>query len=182
MGGQAQLSDSAIVTVLKGSLLTSLYRDEQEGSVVMFGGMDHRYYKGELNWVPLIQAGDRSVHMDCISIERKVIACSGGCKAFVDTGAAFIEGPRTLVDNMQKLIGPMPPGSKHYVSCSAVNTLPSIIFTINGINYPVPGGGYIIKDSRGHCYTAFLENTVSPSTETWILGDVFLRLYFSVFD
>lgn len=35
---------------------------------------------------------------------------------------------------------------------------------------------------RGHCYTAFLENTVSPSTETWILGDVFLRLYFSVFD
>jgi len=46
-----------------------------------------------------------------ISTERKVIACSGGCKAFVDTGAAFIEGPRTLVDNMQ-LIGPMPPGSK----------------------------------------------------------------------
>ncbi|MXQ90784.1 hypothetical protein E5288_WYG016312 [Bos mutus] len=119
-------------------------RDEQEGSVVMFGGMDHCYYKGELNWVPLIQAGDRSVHMDCISFERKVIACSGGCKAFVDTGAAFIEGPRTLVDNMQ-LIGPMPPGSKHYVSCSAVNTLPSIIFTINGINYPVPGRAYIIK-------------------------------------
>jgi len=64
MGGQAQLSDSAIVTVLQGSLLTSLYRDEQEGSEVMFGGMDHCYYKGELNWVPLIQAGDRSVHMD----------------------------------------------------------------------------------------------------------------------
>ena len=44
--------------------LTSLYRDEQEGSVVMFGGVDHHYYKGELNWVPLIHAGDWSVHMD----------------------------------------------------------------------------------------------------------------------
>ena len=44
--------------------LTSLYRDEQEGSVVMFGGVDHRYYKGELNWVPFIQAGDWIVHMD----------------------------------------------------------------------------------------------------------------------
>ena len=43
---------------------SSLYRDEQEGSVVMFGGVDHRYYKGELNWVPLIQAGDWFVHMD----------------------------------------------------------------------------------------------------------------------
>ena len=44
--------------------LSSLYRDKREGSVVMFGGVDHRYYKGELNWVPLIQAGGWSVHMD----------------------------------------------------------------------------------------------------------------------
>ena len=42
----------------KDSPLTSLYRDKQEGSVVMFGGVDHRYYKGELSWVPLIQEGD----------------------------------------------------------------------------------------------------------------------------
>ena len=44
--------------------LCSLYRDKQEGSVVMFGGVDHRYYKGELNWVQLIQVGDWTVHMD----------------------------------------------------------------------------------------------------------------------
>ena len=43
---------------------SSLYRDEREGSVVMFGGVDHRYYKGELNWESLIQASDWSVHMD----------------------------------------------------------------------------------------------------------------------
>ena len=63
MGGQAQLSDSAVVTVLKGSL-PPFYRCKPEGSVVMFGGVDHRYYKGELNWVPLIRAGDWSVHVD----------------------------------------------------------------------------------------------------------------------
>ena len=44
--------------------VTSLYRDEQEGSVVMFGGVDHRYYKGELNWVPLIHPGEWSVPLD----------------------------------------------------------------------------------------------------------------------
>ena len=48
----------------KDHVLTSLYRDEREGSVVMFGGVDHRYYKGELNWVPVIQAGAWSVHMN----------------------------------------------------------------------------------------------------------------------
>ena len=64
MGGPAQLSDSAVVTVLQGSPLTSLYRDEQEGSVVMFGGVDHCDYKGELNWVPLVKADDWTIHVD----------------------------------------------------------------------------------------------------------------------
>ena len=64
MVGPAQLSDSAVFTVLQGSPLTSLYRDEQEGSVVMFGGVDHRYYKGELNWVPLVKADDWTIHVD----------------------------------------------------------------------------------------------------------------------
>ena len=48
----------------KDPTLTSLSREQREGSVVMFGGVDHRYYKGELNRVPLIRAGDWSVHVD----------------------------------------------------------------------------------------------------------------------
>uniref|UniRef100_A0A4W2DTX0 Peptidase A1 domain-containing protein n=1 Tax=Bos indicus x Bos taurus TaxID=30522 RepID=A0A4W2DTX0_BOBOX len=159
-----------------------LSKDEQEGSVVMFGGVDHRYYEGELNWVPLIEAGDWIIHMDRISMKRKIIACSGSCEAIVDTGTSAIEGPRKLVNKIHKLIGARPRHSKYYISCSAVNTLPSIIFTINGINYPVPGRAYVLKDSRGRCYSMFQENKVSSSTETWILGDVFLRVYFSVFD
>ncbi|KAJ1066166.1 hypothetical protein K5549_018293, partial [Capra hircus] len=159
-----------------------LSKDKWEGSAVMFGGVDHRYYKGELNWVPFIQAGDWIVHMDRISMKRQIIACSCGCEAIVDTRAAFIEGPDTLVNNMQKLISTTPHGSQHYISCSVVSTLPSIIFTINGINYPVPGRVDILKDDRGHCYTTFQENRLNPSTETWILGDVFLRVYSSVFD
>uniref|UniRef100_A0A452F010 Peptidase A1 domain-containing protein n=1 Tax=Capra hircus TaxID=9925 RepID=A0A452F010_CAPHI len=148
-----------------------LSKDEQEGSVVMFGGVDHRYYKGELNWVPLVQADDWNLHIDRITMKREVIAYSDSCAAMVDTGASHIQGPRGLVNNIQKLIG-------HYVSYSAVNTLPSIIFTINGINYPVPARAYILKDSRGRCYTAFRET----STESWVLGDVSLRLHFLVFD
>ena len=47
-----------------------------------------------------------------ISMKRKVISCSGGCEAFVDTGTALIKGPRRLVNNIQKLIGTTPRGSK----------------------------------------------------------------------
>ncbi|KAB0377426.1 hypothetical protein FD755_011870 [Muntiacus reevesi] len=155
-----------------------LSKSKQEGSVVMFGGVDKSYYQGALNWVPLIQADDWHVHMDRISINSGVIACNGGCEAFVDTGTTLIYGPGRLVDNILRLIG----ATEHYVSCSAVNTLPSIVFTINGINYPLPAQAYAIKDSSGDCYIGFRENQANTSTETWILGDVFLRQYFSVYD
>ena len=47
-----------------------------------------------------------------ISMKRKVIACSGGCEALVDTGTSLVLGPRRLVNNIQKLIGATPRGSK----------------------------------------------------------------------
>uniref|UniRef100_A0A452FHV7 Pregnancy-associated glycoprotein-4 n=1 Tax=Capra hircus TaxID=9925 RepID=A0A452FHV7_CAPHI len=159
-----------------------LSKDEQEGSVVMFGGVDHRYYKGELNWIPLTKAGDWIIRLDSISIKRKVIACSGDCEAVVDTGATYIGGPRTLVNKIQKLIGARRRGNKYTISCSKINTLPSVTFTINGINYPMPGPAYILKDNAGRCCTTFQENRVRLSTESWFLGNVFLRVYFSVFD
>ncbi|KAM7226424.1 hypothetical protein CapIbe_022569 [Capra ibex] len=159
-----------------------LSKDEQEGSVVMFGGVDHRYYKGELNWIPLTKAGDWIIRLDSISIKRKVIACSGDCEAVVDTGATYIGGPRTLVNKIQKLIGARRRGNKYTISCSKINTLPSVTFTINGINYPMPGPAYILKDNAGRCCTTFQENRVRLSTESWFLGNIFLRVYFSVFD
>nr|NP_001272485.1 pregnancy-associated glycoprotein-4 precursor [Capra hircus]AAF05743.1 pregnancy-associated glycoprotein-4 [Capra hircus] len=159
-----------------------LSKDEQEGSVVMFGGVDHRYYKGELNRIPLTKAGDWIIRLDSISIKRKVIACSGDCEAVVDTGATYIGGPRTLVNKIQKLIGARRRGNKYTISCSKINTLPSVTFTINGINYPMPGPAYILKDNAGRCCTTFQENRVRLSTESWFLGNVFLRVYFSVFD
>ena len=47
-----------------------------------------------------------------LSMRRKVIACSGGCEALVDTRTSLILGPRRLVNNIQKLIGATPWDSK----------------------------------------------------------------------
>ena len=71
-----------------------------------------------------------------ISMKRKVIACSGGCEALVDTGTSLVLGPRRLVSNIQKLIGAtrrdskvMPQGhsqSPHTRRISRANLSPSL--------------------------------------------------------
>uniref|UniRef100_A0A8C2S229 Peptidase A1 domain-containing protein n=1 Tax=Capra hircus TaxID=9925 RepID=A0A8C2S229_CAPHI len=154
-----------------------LNKSKQEGSVVMFGGVDQRYYEGELNWIPLIKLGSWTIHMDRISMRREVIACSDGCEAIVDTGTSAIRGPRRLINNIQKLIGAKPRGSQ-VGSCPSVT--PSF-HTQEGSPGPT-SQPLSLTDSRGRCYSTFKEHTVSSSTETWILGDVFLRMYFTVFD
>ena len=55
-----------------------------------------------------------------ISMKRKVIACSGGCHADFDTRTSLIQGPSTLVNNIQELIDITPRGSelKDHVSGS----------------------------------------------------------------
>nr|XP_042098583.1 pregnancy-associated glycoprotein 3 isoform X5 [Ovis aries] len=185
-------------TVRIGDLVST---DQPFGLSVVESGFEHRQFDGvlglnypNLSFSKTIPIFDKlknegaisepvfAFYLSNITMKREVIACSDGCRALVDTGSSHIQGPGRLIDNVQKLIGTMPQGSMHYVPCSAVNTLPSIIFTINGINYPVPGRAYILKDSRGRCYTNFKKKIVRTSTEYWVLGEPFLRLYFSVFD
>ncbi|XP_061263748.1 pregnancy-associated glycoprotein 2-like [Bos javanicus] len=152
-----------------------------EGSVVMFGGVDHRYYKGELNWIPVSQTRYWQISMNRISMNGNVTACSRGCQALLDTGTSMIHGPTRLITNIHKLMNARHQGSEYVVSCDAVKTLPPVIFNINGIDYPLPPKAYITK-AQNFCLSIFHGGTETSSPETWILGGIFLRQYFSVFD
>ena len=41
---------------------------------------------------------------------------------------------------------------------------------------------WLLQGSTGDCYIFFKQIRASRSTETWILSDIFLKQYFSVFD
>ncbi|XP_029771126.1 pepsin F-like [Suricata suricatta] len=161
-----------------------LSRKEKEGSVVMFGGVNHSYYSGDLNWVPVTRPLYWEISMDNISMNGEVIACDGGCQAIIDTGTSLLIGPSHAVLDIQKIIGANRTRNGEYqISCNASNTLPDIVFTINGIDYPVPASAYIQQDVQGTCFSSFDKTRGSMFfPDLWILGDVFLRLYFTVFD
>ncbi|CAK7307852.1 Pepsin F [Vulpes lagopus] len=161
-----------------------LSKKEEKGSVVMFGGVDHSYYRGDLNWVPVSKPFYWQLSMDSISMNGAVIACSGGCEAIIDTGTSLLIGPSSVVLNIQKIINAKQSYSGEYmIDCNTINTLPDIVFTINGVNYPVPASAYIQEGQEGTCYSNFDEGRGGLFiSDSWILGDVFLRLYFTVFN
>uniref|UniRef100_A0A8D1IDC6 Pregnancy-associated glycoprotein 2-like n=2 Tax=Sus scrofa TaxID=9823 RepID=A0A8D1IDC6_PIG len=155
----------------------------EQGSVVIFGGVDHRYYRGDLRWVPLSKPHYWQIALDRISWRGYVIACKAGCQAIVDTGTSLLRGPNADVRNIQKLIGAHYFHREYVIRCSAPDTLPDIVFTINNVQYPVPARAYIRKNTNGICLSNFKGLIGHFNREAiWILGDVFLRLYFTVFD
>ncbi|XP_034788619.3 pepsin A-5 [Pan paniscus] len=160
-----------------------LSADDKSGSVVIFGGIDSSYYTGSLNWVPVTVEGYWQITVDSITMNGKTIACAEGCQAIVDTGTSLLTGPTSPIANIQSDIGASENSDGDMVvSCSAISSLPDIVFTINGVQYPVPPSAYILQ-SEGSCISGFQGmNVPTESGELWILGDVFIRQYFTVFD
>lgn len=96
---------------------------------------------------------------------------SGSAHAIIDSGTSLITGPKKAVQEMAQYIGSE--------SCSASN-LPTIQFIIGGKSYYVPPSAYILKDLPAAlgCFGI----GYSDSTDTWILGDVFMKNFYTVFD
>ncbi|XP_057584195.1 pregnancy-associated glycoprotein 2-like [Hippopotamus amphibius kiboko] len=154
---------------------------KENGSVVMFGGVDHSYHKGRLKWIPVSQTKYWQITMNRITMKEMVVGCFNGCQAILDTGTSMLVGPTRLITTIQKLINATPFGEE--VPCSSISQLPTIFFTIDGKHYPVPTQAYIWKSPQGHCLSGFQggrEHSKQP--EAWVLGNVSLRLYFLVYD
>uniref|UniRef100_A0A8C4Y0T6 pepsin A n=1 Tax=Gopherus evgoodei TaxID=1825980 RepID=A0A8C4Y0T6_9SAUR len=164
-----------------------LSSDEQSGSFVMFGGIDSSYYSGSLNWIPLSAETYWEITMDSVTMNGETIACSGGCQAIIDTGTSLLAGPSTGISSINSYIGAnvmlrlshWGTYCPRHISCSAMSSLPYIVFTINGIEFPVPASAYIIDQRGSSCTSGFESIDVDG---LWILGDVFIRQYYVVFD
>uniref|UniRef100_A0A3P8TSX7 pepsin A n=1 Tax=Amphiprion percula TaxID=161767 RepID=A0A3P8TSX7_AMPPE len=153
--------------------------NEAQGSEVVFGGVDNSHYTGQITWIPLSSATYYQISMDSVTINGQTVACSGGCQAIIDTGTSVIVGPSNAISNINSWIGA---STDQYgdstVSCQNIGSMPSVTFNLNGNAFPVPASAYVSQSSYG-CSTGFGQGGFS---DLWILGDVFIREYYAIFD
>uniref|UniRef100_A0A3Q2LQ02 Pepsin A n=1 Tax=Equus caballus TaxID=9796 RepID=A0A3Q2LQ02_HORSE len=146
-------------------------------------GIDSSYYSGSLCWVPVSEEAYWQITVDSITMNGESIACSGGCQAIVDTGTSLLAGPPSAIDNIQSYIGASEDySSEAVISCSSIDSLPDIVFTINGVEFHLSPSAYILEEDDS-CISGFEGMDLDTSSgELWILGDVFIRQYFTIFD
>jgi len=149
------------------------------GSVITFGGIDPSHYTGSINWVPVSAQGYWQISMDSVLVNGQNIACSGGCQAIVDTGTSLLAGPPSGINNIQNAIGAYEGTNGQYmINCSNLSNMPNVVFVINGIHYPLKPSAYALQVAPGYCSSGFQPTGAG----LWILGDVFIREYYSIFD
>jgi len=152
--------------------------DEADGELTI-GGYDETKYTGDLVWEPLSQATYWEIDLDDVSAGGTSYASS--TSGIVDSGTSLLTGPTSIVKDLAKSVGAKANVAGEYtVDCDA--TLPDITFTIGGNPYTLTGDEYIIK-SGTTCLFAFMGLDVPrPAGPLWILGDVFMRKFYTVFD
>ncbi|MBN3292484.1 PEPA protein, partial [Polypterus senegalus] len=159
-----------------------LSRGGTSGSVVTFGGYETAYYTGQVNWIPVTVQGYWQIAMENVMINGQVVACSQGCGAIVDSGTSLIAGPPSEISYIQQLIGAQLYNNDYYITCGNIPNMPDVTFTLNGIQYTLPASAYV-RQMNGYCTSGFQGmNLPSANGGLWILGDVFIREYYAIFD
>ncbi|XP_045672706.1 chymosin-like [Phyllostomus hastatus] len=160
--------------------LFSVYMSRNgQGSMLTLGAIDPSYYTGSLHWVPITVQEYWQFTVDSVTVDGVVVACDGGCQAILDTGTSLLVGPSSGILNIQKAIGATESQFGMFdINCGSLSSMPMVVFEINGRKYPLLPSAYTSQD-EGICFSGF---QADDSSEQWILGDVFIREYYSVFD
>jgi len=159
-----------------------LQSDASAQGELVFGGVDKSHYTGELKKVPLTSETYWEVSLDKMSFGSDEVVSSSQ-HAIIDSGTSLLAGPTDAVKSLAAKVGATSVMGKEYViDCSKVESLPKLSITLGGQEFELEGKDYTIASGK-QCLFAFMGIDVpAPRGPLWIMGDVFMKKYYCVFD
>jgi saccharopepsin len=156
--------------------------DSGHDSEATFGGIDKTKYTGDMTKIPLRRKAYWEVELDAITFGKDTadLADTG---VILDTGTSLIALPSTLAELLNKEMGAKKSFNGQYtVDCEKRDSLPDLTFSLTGHNFTISAYDYILE-VQGSCISAFMGmDFPEPVGPLAILGDVFLRRWYSVYD
>ncbi|KEI37884.1 uncharacterized protein L969DRAFT_89121 [Mixia osmundae IAM 14324] len=151
------------------------------GGEFVMGGTDPAHYKGKIQWAPVRRKGYWEVELSKIKFGKDELELES-TGAAIDTGTSLIALPSDLAELLNKEIGAKKSWNGQYtVDCAAIPSLPDLTMYFAGEPYTITGADYILQ-AQGTCISAFtgldFPESIGP---IWIVGDVFLRRFFTVY-
>ncbi|XP_058980600.1 lysosomal aspartic protease-like [Musca domestica] len=148
-----------------------------DGGQLILGGVDSSLYTGDITYVPVSTQGYWQFEVTSGAIKGQSIC--DNCQAIADTGTSLIVAPSDAYNTLNTEIGATynEDDGNYYVDCSAIDSLPDVTFVIGGTTFTLPASAYIVTVD-GNCMSSF----TNMGTDFWILGDVFIGKYYTVFD
>ncbi|KAM0735581.1 Lysosomal aspartic protease [Formica fusca] len=147
------------------------------GGELILGGIDNSHFEGNLTYVPVTRKGYWQFALDYVTVAGNKL--SPNSQAIADTGTSLIVGPSADIDFINQKIGA---DSNGIVNCSTIDQLPTIGFVLNGKTFNLTPHDCIIQNEEGGVATCISGFQKLSGINFWILGDVFIGRYYTVFD
>lgn len=154
--------------------------------VLTLGGYDATKFEGDLIFVKLQSASWWEIPIDKVvgrGFESHAINSTLGLSAVIDSGTSLIGGPRVHVAYLARAAGAVPNQYGQYtLSCTKREELPDVSFWIDGKNFVIQGRNTVVEVFEDVCLFGFFGIDMPIGQPGWILGDVFMRQYYTVFN
>ncbi|KAF9207290.1 hypothetical protein BGZ49_000772 [Haplosporangium sp. Z 27] len=166
--------------------LPSYRRNGGVGGQYLFGGIDSTKYSGDLTYINVSQLGYWQIPMDDITYNGSSLGQSS--QGIVDTGTTLVIIGTAAAQAVHKNIpgavfNPATSTDAAYwaVPCSLQSSTDNVGFTLGGATFNVPVADIAYEDlgdGSGNCYSG----VQGGQDDLWILGDVFIKNNYCVFD
>jgi hypothetical protein len=144
------------------------------------GGSDPNYYTGEITTVPLKSADYWRISMDKITVGGTEVTTPETTTAIVDSGTSLLVCPTTTMASIAESLNATANfAGEYFVDCDA--DLPTMVVTIAGTDFTLEGSDLVLN-SGGECLLMIMGMDLTGTGVDWILGDVFMRKYYTIFD